>query len=547
VGEGLLSGVARALLRHDAAMTHRPVVTDNQSRRTRAADKTALTSVNGNHTVRTVPRLEVGICCRSTPWRACGRERASSTDGTSASPSRFSPTRSESPRLAARLHSDLVLSALAVAASPHGSLRKNLAYVYESAASFVAIATSRRLEPALWIRRSRAGQGGRRTMQSEAEDNGTTRLGRWGKLTSTRSFRVACGSALTLGLAAGGYGIANAATGSGSPSTQNGAPRFGHWFGGARPAAAGTVGVVGTNTFTVKGRNGATTTVDVTSSTTYKDYGATHPTFANVKAGEFVAVGGSSSSGTVHATSVMIGGPKGHRGSGGYGGPGRFGGARPAVAGTVGVVGTNTFTVKGRNGTTTTVDVSSSTTYKDPGVTSPSLSDVKAGEFVAVGGSSSSGTVHATSVMIGGPGGPGGFGGFHGFGGGTPPAATGTVGNVGTNTFNVKGRNGTTTTVDVSSSTTYKVYGVAHPSLSNVKAGDFVVVTGSSSSGTVHATSVAIDGPGGPGGGGGYGDPGGFGGHGAWNGGSGGPGGGPGAGSGDGPGSGPGGGGYPSF
>ena len=382
-------------------------------------------------------------------------------------------------------------------------------------------------------------------MQSGADDTGTTRSGRWGKLTSSRSFRVACGSALTLGLAAGGYGIANAATGPGSPSAQNGAPRFGHWFGGAKPAAAGTVGAVGTNTFTVRGHNGSTTTVDVTSSTTYKDYGVSRPTFANVKAGEFVAVAGSSSSGTVHASSVMIGGPKGHRGSGGYGGPGGFGGDRPAAAGTVGVVGTNTFTVRGHNGSTTTVDVNSSTTYKDPGVTSPSLSDVKAGEIVAVAGSSSSGTVHATSVMIGGPGGPGGFGGFHRFGGGTPPAAAGTVGNVRTNTFTVKGHNGTTTTVDVNSSTTYKDDGVTHPTLSNLKAGDFVVVTGSSSSGTVHATSVAIGGPAGPGGG--YGGPGGFGGHGAWNGGPGGPGGGPGPGSGGGPGPGPGGGGYPSF
>ena len=319
-------------------------------------------------------------------------------------------------------------------------------------------------------------------MQSGAEDTGTTRSDRWGKLTSSRSFRVACGSALTLGLAAGGYGIANAATGPVSPPTQNGAPRFGHWTGGARPAAVGAVGVVGTNTFTVKGHNGSTTTVDVTSSTTYKDNGVAHPTLANVKAGEYVAVAGSSSSGTVHATSVMIGGPGGPGGPAGFGGSHGFGGGTPpAAAGTVGNVGTNTFTVKGHNGSTTTVDVTSSTTYKDYGVTSPTLANVKAGEFVAVAGSSSSGTVHATSVMIGGPGGPGGpagFGGSHGFGGGTPPAAAGTVGNVGTNTFTVKGHNGSTTTVDVTSSTTYKDYGVTSPTLSNLKAGDFVVVPG---------------------------------------------------------------------
>jgi hypothetical protein len=397
-------------------------------------------------------------------------------------------------------------------------------------------------------------------MQSDDEDTGVTRSNRWAKLTSSRSFRVACGTALTVGLAAGGYGIAYAATGTGSPPTQKGAPNFGHWFGGARPTVAGTVGAVGTNSFTIKGHNGATTTVDVSSSTTYEDHGVAHPTLANVKSGAFVAVAGSSSSGTVHATSVMIGQAMGRR-RGGQGGFGRFGGARPAAAGTVGAVGTKSFTLKGHNGTTTTVDVTSTTTYEDQGVSHPTLANVKAGAFVAVTGSSSSGTVHATSVMIGGPGGgsghgapgpsggtPGLSGGTHWFGGGSPPAAVGTVGNVGANTFTVKGFNGTTTTVDVSSSTTYKDTGTASPSVSDLKAGDFVVVTGSSSSGTVHATSVMIGGPGGPGGGGGYGGPGGFGGHGTWNGGGGGPGssGGPGPGSSGGTGPGPGGG-YPSF
>jgi hypothetical protein len=80
----------------------------------------------------------------------------------------------------------------------------------------------------------------------------------------------------------------------------------------------------------------------------------------------------------------------------------------PAVAGTVESVGTGSFTVKDRAGTTVTVDVTSSTTYKDAGVASPTIADVTVGERVAVQGTTASGTVTATSVLIGG-----GFGAGH--------------------------------------------------------------------------------------------------------------------------------------
>jgi hypothetical protein len=73
----------------------------------------------------------------------------------------------------------------------------------------------------------------------------------------------------------------------------------------------------------------------------------------------------------------------------------------PAAAGTVESVGTNTFTLKGRNGTTVTVDVSSSTTYRDGKVTSPRFSDVTVGEMVSVEGTTTSGVVTATRVPIG--------------------------------------------------------------------------------------------------------------------------------------------------
>jgi hypothetical protein len=81
-------------------------------------------------------------------------------------------------------------------------------------------------------------------------------------------------------------------------------------------------------------------------------------------------------------------------------------------------VGTGTFTVAAPDGTMVTVDVGSTTTYFDPGVSSPTIADVKVGEHVAVFGTESSGTVTATQVAVGNP--PAGQGGPGGVGGGRP-------------------------------------------------------------------------------------------------------------------------------
>jgi hypothetical protein len=81
-------------------------------------------------------------------------------------------------------------------------------------------------------------------------------------------------------------------------------------------------------------------------------------------------------------------------------------GTPPAAAGTVESVGANTFTLKGRNGTAVTVDVSSSTTYRDGKVAAPSFSNVTKGEIVNVEGTATPGVVAATSVFIGGCVGP---------------------------------------------------------------------------------------------------------------------------------------------
>ena len=220
-----------------------------------------------------------------------------------------------------------------------------------------------------------------------------------------RGVRVTYAAAIALGLAIGGGAMAGAATGS-SPSTT---PPVDHadgpgghlGFGGTPPAGFGTVASVGSNTFTITGHDGTTVTVDVTGTTSYLDPGVTTPTFADVKVGEHVAVFGSETSNKVTATKVFIVGPGGPGDADGPGGHLGFGGTPPAAFGTVASVGPNTFSITGHDGTTVTVDVSSTTTYQELGKASASIADVTVGAHVAVFGTDTNNTVAATQVGIG--------------------------------------------------------------------------------------------------------------------------------------------------
>ena len=242
-----------------------------------------------------------------------------------------------------------------------------------------------------------------------------------------RGVWVTTAAVCALGLAVAGGAAAGAATGSSTSSTttpghsgySGGRPSFG----GTPPAAFGTVKTVGSNTFTLTTHDGTTVTVDVSSSTTYADPSVTSPTFSTIKVGDHVAVFGTDASNTVTATKVTIGGPDGHGGPGGSGDHDGFGGTPPAAFGTVKTVGPNTFTLTTHDGTTVTVDVSSSTTYKESGKSSASLADVTVGAQVVVFGSDASNTVTATSVGIGGPG-KGPSGSFHHGGWGGPPSSS---------------------------------------------------------------------------------------------------------------------------
>jgi hypothetical protein len=160
-----------------------------------------------------------------------------------------------------------------------------------------------------------------------------------------RGVRVTTAAAIALGLAIGGGAIAGASSSSGSrPSTRppagSSAPASAsgrHGPMGVKPTAVGTVTSVTGETFVLSTGSGTTVTVDVSSSTTYRDWGTASASLADVKVGQHVAVVGKESDGTVTATSVMVGTPptsgKGGPGGGNSGPPGGSMGtaSRPAA------------------------------------------------------------------------------------------------------------------------------------------------------------------------------------------------------------------------
>lgn len=155
----------------------------------------------------------------------------------------------------------------------------------------------------------------------------------------------------------------------------------------------------------------------------------------------------------------------------------------PLVSGTVGTApasATGSFTLVDRAGTTWTVDLSTTTTYSEAGVTSPSYSNVAVGDEAAVDGTSAgTDTVDATSVALV-----------------QKPVVVGTVATAptgATGSFTLTTHGGVTWTVDLTGSTGYTECGVTSPGYANLGVGDEAVVFGSSTAtDTATATSVVI-------------------------------------------------------
>ena len=123
--------------------------------------------------------------------------------------------------------------------------------------------------------------------------------------------------------------------------------------------------------------------------------------------------------GTGNGGTGFGGGPVGSGGPGGFGGVGRTGGGL-SVSGTVVSIDASTIQVKLANGTTETLNLAPTVTYRDS--TTGSASDVTPGSTVDIGLSLGAGTGPTAS---GQPRPSGGFGG--GFGGGLTNATVGTI------------------------------------------------------------------------------------------------------------------------
>ena len=158
------------------------------------------------------------------------------------------------------------------------------------------------------------------------------------------------------------------------------------------------------------------------------------------------------------------------------------------VAGTCLNSDTGSFTLPGRRHGIGTIDVTATTTYKDPAVTTPSFANVCVGSRVIAFGTPASGTLTATLVTV------------------IPAQAQGivtamTLGGV-TATCGSSGGSGTLTlaggnwkavkTVDVTAATTFTDAALTTPTFANVCVGSRVIALETFLSGTLTATLVTI-------------------------------------------------------
>lgn len=163
-----------------------------------------------------------------------------------------------------------------------------------------------------------------------------------------------------------------------------------------QPNVAGTVASITGSTVTVTGRDGSTSKVVLTSSTSFELAGEAATKDAVVAGARILARGTLASDGTLTATSVQV--------------------APAASAGTVKEKGPSSLTLTTRDGSTVVVKVTSTTTFQVAGITAPTLADIDVGDVVMAWGTrNADGSLSAAAVRshaageLGGP-----FGGFGG-------------------------------------------------------------------------------------------------------------------------------------
>jgi hypothetical protein len=299
--------------------------------------------------------------------------------------------------------------------------------------------------------------------------------------------------------------------------------------GAATSGSCGTSGTAGSFTLAIgwwgwDGRagifepdhSGRTLTVDVTTSTTYVDPATTSPSFADVCVGDHAGVTGSASGGTLTASEVFVATPVSRAagtvsavdGSTAAGSCGAAGSAGSFVIGTASsgtTPDTEGWHGLGNAGSSSpvTVDVTAATNFVEPGNSSASFADVCVGSQVGAAGTSpSSGVIAAASVYVQ----PSrAFGMVTSVNGSTTAGTCGSAGAPGTFTVlqgdddhgwspgdGQDGGSATPVTVDVTSSTTFYSPRNSSASFADVCVGSFAAATGSSSNGSLDATTVFV-------------------------------------------------------
>ena len=218
-----------------------------------------------------------------------------------------------------------------------------------------------------------------------------------------------------------------------------------------------TITAIDGNDLSLKTTDGWTRTITVTSATTITEAGQTI-TVGDLDVGDtirFSQTATSTGSYTIDAIVVVT----------------------PTVGGTVTEVGSGSFTLTARDGTTWTITTTGSTAYTlglSSSATAGKASDLKVGSIVVVqGASATNNAMTAVTVRI------------------QVPRVGGQVTATSADTITITRRDGTTTTIHVSSSTTYQVAGQTSASLSDVTVGMIVVAEGTQrADGSIDATTV---------------------------------------------------------
>jgi hypothetical protein len=148
------------------------------------------------------------------------------------------------------------------------------------------------------------------------------------------------------------------------------------------PVLAGTVTAVGSDSLTLKSRDGSIRTIDLTGTTTFKLGGADGKK-SDVKAGSIVVVTGSEGTGNAFTATTV-----------------RIQVRLDRVAGEVTATTKDSITVKQRDGSTVTLKIGAGTKFAVRGAASPGLADIAVGMKVsAVGVRNADGSLSASLVQ----------------------------------------------------------------------------------------------------------------------------------------------------